>query len=242
MDFGLGSYALGFVAGTLSILSPCVLPLVPILLASAGQAHARGPLALAAGLALSFAALGTAIAWAASNVGLDPSALKIAGAVVLAAFGAVLVSSHLQARFASAASGLAGGGNDILARVHLDGLGGQFVLGLLLGAVWSPCVGPTLGAAITLASQGSHLPQIAMLMSFFGLGAAVPLLLLGLVSRSAMTRLRGRLLAVGRGGKLWLGIALIVIASLIVFGVDKTVEAWLVEHSPDWLTTLTTRY
>ena len=65
-----------------------------------------------------------------------------------------------------------------------SGLAGQFAVGLLLGAVWSPCVGPTLGAASLLASQGKDLPQVALTMVVFGIGAAVPLILLGLLSRA----------------------------------------------------------
>ncbi len=237
-----GSYPLGFVAGALSILSPCVLPIVPILLTSAAQAHARGPLALAAGLSLSFAIIGTAVAWAAANVGLDPSAFRIVGAIALAIIGLVLLSSGLQQRFAFATAGIANAGQGFLSRVRLDDLRGQFVIGLVLGVVWSPCVGPTLGAAILLASQGSQLPQIALLMALFGLGAALPLIALGLISRTAMARMRGSLLVAGKTGKMLLGIAMLVVAALIVFGTDKAIETWMVDHSPAWLTDLTTRY
>ena len=242
MTFGPGSYALGFVAGALSILSPCVLPLVPILLTSAVQAHARGPLALAAGLALSFAFIGTAVAWAAANTGLDPSAFRIVGAVALATIGLVLLSSALQQRFAFATSGIGNAGQGLLSRLRLDDLRGQFIIGLVLGVVWSPCVGPTLGAAVLLASQGSNLPQIVPLMAFFGLGAGVPLIVLGLISRSAMARMRGNLLVAGKAGKMVLGAAMLVVAALIVFGTDKAIETWLVYHTPAWLTDLTTRY
>ena len=242
MIFTAGSYALGFVAGVLSILSPCVLPLVPILLTSAAQAHARGPLALAAGLSLSFALIGTAVAWAAANLGLDPTAFRIAGAVALALIGLVLLSTGLQQRFALATSGIGNAGQGVLSRLRLDDLRGQFVIGLVLGIVWSPCVGPTLGAAVLLASQGSQLPQIALMMAVFGLGAGVPLIVLGLISRSAMTRMRGNLLAAGRTGKMVLGAAMLVVAALIVSGTDKAIETWLVDHSPAWLTDLTTRY
>jgi cytochrome c biogenesis protein CcdA len=68
------------------------------------------------------------------------------------------------------------------------GLHGQFGVGLLLGAVWSPCVGPTLGAASVLAAQGRSLDLVALTMLFFGLGSAVPLIALGLISREAMMR------------------------------------------------------
>ena len=242
MTFGAGSYALGFVAGLLSILSPCVLPLVPLVLASAAAAHRRGPAVLAAGLALSFAVVGTAVAWAAGRLGFDTGAMRFAGAVVLVILGVVLLSSALQQRVALATAGVADRGNAILGALSPEGLRGQFAIGLVLGVVWSPCVGPTLGSAVVLASRGTDLGAIALLMALFGIGAALPMLGLGLLSRTAMTRARGALLATGRWGKSAFGIVLVAVGVLIASGIDKRVETWGVEHSPAWLTELTTRY
>jgi cytochrome c biogenesis protein CcdA len=112
----------------------------------------------------------------------------------------------------------------------------------VLGVIWSPCVGPTLGAATTLASQGKDLAQIALLMALFGLGAGTPLVLLGSLSRSAVTRWRGRLMAAGQGGKWLLGVLMLAIGITILSGWDKRFEAWAVDASPAWLTNLTTRY
>lgn len=235
MQFGLGTYGIALAAGSLSTLSPCVLPLVPILLASAAAAHRLGPWALAAGLTLSFTAVGVALAAAGASIGLDADTLRTVAALLLVAFGAVLLSARLQQRFAAATAGVSAAGHGLLAHVSLGGLGGQFALGLLLGVVWSPCVGPTLGAAITLASQGERLTQVTLVMALFGLGASLPLAALGLASRGAMTRLRGRLLAAGRGGKRALGAVMLVLGALILTGSDKRVEAWLLDVAPPWL-------
>ena len=124
----------------------------------------------------------------------------------------------------------------------IGGFAGQFIVGALLGVVWSPCVGPTLGAATTLASQGKDLGQIALLMVFFGLGAASPLVLLGSLSRASMMRIRGRLLGVGKYGKQLLGFALLVFGVLIATAADKPIEAWILNHTPEWLTAVTTKY
>ena len=102
MNFGLGAYGLGFLAGLLSTLSPCVLPIVPILLSSAVNTHPRAPIALAAGLALSYAVIGTALAWAGSALNLNAAAFRDLGAVVLGLLGIVLMSGSLQQRFAAA--------------------------------------------------------------------------------------------------------------------------------------------
>lgn len=242
MDFGPGSYGLGLAAGALSTLSPCVLPIVPILLGSAASAHPRAPLALAAGLALSYAVVGSLLAWAGSALGVDVGAFRVVGALVLAALGVVLLSGAAQRRFASATSGIAAAGEGFLARLRLDGVKGQFVIGLVLGVVWSPCVGPTLGAAVALASRGSSLPQVASVMAVFGVGAALPILAIAYASRAGFARSRGTLMQAGQVGKTILGAALLVVAVTILLGADKRVEAWLVDNSPAWLTDLTTRY
>lgn len=240
MDFGAATYGLSFVAGGLSTLSPCVLPLVPILLGSAAAAHRAGPLALAGGLTFSFASIGILVASLGSVFGVDQSIVRSLGAVLLVGFGIVLLSSRAQEHFAFAISGISGAGHSLLSRLTLDGLGGQFVLGLLLGAVWSPCVGPTLGAAVTLASQGQQLIEVALVMAVFGLGAGVPLVILGLLSREAMPRIRGRLIAAGRNGKRVLGVVMLLLGCAILTDIDKLVETWVLLAAPDWLVHLTT--
>lgn len=242
MDFGLGSYGFAFLAGLLSTLSPCVLPIIPILLSSATNAHPRAPLALAGGLAISYALIGTALAWAGSALDLNTSIFRNVGAIILGLLGLVLMSASLQQRFASATSGIGDAGNTLISRMRLDGLPGQFAIGLVLGVVWSPCVGPTLGAAVVVASQGSQLPQVALLMGIFGLGAALPVVALAHVSRGAMMKMRGKLMQTGKTGKMILGAIMLSIAAMILSGWDRPVEGWLVDQSPAWLTKLTTRF
>lgn len=242
MEFGIGSYGFGLLAGLLSTLSPCVLPILPILLGSATAAHPRAPLALAGGLALSYAVIGTLIAWLGASLGLDTTIFRNVGAVILGVLGLVLMSTSLQQRFATATSSIGDAGNNMISSLNLNGLGGQFVIGLALGVVWSPCVGPTLGAAIVLASQGTHLPQVALLMGIFGIGAALPVIILAYLSRTVMMKVRGSLMQAGKTGKLILGFIMLAIAAMILSGADKPLEAWLVQISPEWLTALTTRF
>lgn len=234
----LGGLLLSYLAGVLSTLSPCVLPLIPILLGSAVAAHRLGPYALAAGLTLSFAGVGLFIATIGVSLGIDQAAFRTGAAVLLIVFAVVLLSDRLQERFAAATSSLSGAGENLLSRLTLEGLSGQFILGLLLGVVWSPCVGPTLGAAITLASQGRDLGRVAATMVLFGLGAGTPLVAIGLLSRQALTRARGRLLATGRVGKGLLGAVMLVLGILILTGADKQFEAWFLRLAPDWLSEL----
>jgi cytochrome c biogenesis protein CcdA len=237
-----GVYGLSFLAGLLSILSPCVLPLVPIIVGTALNTHRYGPFVLALGLAISFTAVGIFIATIGASIGIDQELFRVIAATLLITFGIVLLSTTLQGKFASATAGIGGAGNNLLSKVSTDSLSGQFVLGLLLGVVWSPCVGPVLGATITLASQGTNLGHVTLVMALFGLGSGLPLILLGLLSRQAMIRVRSKLFIAGKVGKRILGAILLFVGLLIISGLDKQVETLIVTSTPDWLISLTTRY
>ncbi len=238
----LATALFALLAGILSTLSPCVLPLIPVVLATAASQHRLGPVALAAGLALSFTVVGLFVATIGFALGLDAGIFRTAGGVLLLALGLVLVVPTLQVRAAVAAGPLGTWTEQRLGTVAGTGLGGQFAVGLLLGAIWSPCVGPTLGAASLMAARGENLGQIALTMLVFGAGAALPLLLLGLVSREALTRWRGRMLSAGTHAKQLLGAGLILVGLFILTGLDKQAEAALVKMSPGWLTDLTTSF
>lgn len=238
----LATLVFAFFAGLLSTLSPCVLPLLPVVLGAAVSEHRLGPVALAGGLALSFVAIGMFVATIGFAVGLDTGVFRVLAAALLIAIGFVLLVPQASAVFVSASSPVGAWLDDRLGGFGTSGLRGQFLLGLLLGAVWSPCVGPTLGAASVLASQGRDLAQVALTMTLFGIGAATPLLILGALSRETMLKMRSRLMEAGRGGKVALGALLIATGLFVLTGLDKHLEAYLVSVMPAWLTELTTSY
>ncbi|WP_341313552.1 cytochrome c biogenesis CcdA family protein [Paraburkholderia sp. IMGN_8] len=240
MDFTPGTYALGFLAGALTTLSPCVLALVPILVVSALAAHRLGVVALAAGLGVSFSVIGIFVATVGVSLGLDNEVFRRVAAVLMILFGLAMFSHRLQAIFNRAAAGIGGPSQNWLSRIKGDTLPGQFAVGLLLGAVWSPCVGPTLGAATTLAAQGGSLGNIALLMGIFGVGAGLPLAVLGSLSRASTQKLRRRLGPVGTAGTIILGAVFIAVGMLVLTGLDKTLETALLSASPAWLTDFTT--
>lgn len=238
----IGGTALAFVAGALSVLSPCVLPILPIVLGAAASKHRLGPMALSAGLSASFVIVGLFVATIGHVIGLSGDTLRAVAAVLIIAIGAVLMLPPLQARLAVASGPIAAWTDQRFGDGRGDGLSGQFGIGVLLGAVWSPCVGPTLGAASLLAAQGRDLPQVGMTMFAFGLGTAAPLLALGFVSREVMMRWRNQIIAASHGTKAALGALFIAIGLLVLLGVDKKIETLLVDASPQWLTDLTTRF
>jgi cytochrome c-type biogenesis protein len=238
----IGSIAVAFVAGVLTTLSPCVLPILPIVLGAAASARRYGPAALAAGLALSFTAIGLFVATIGYSLGLTAELFRQVGAALLVLLGATLLFPPLQARLATASGPLANWTDRRFAIYFGSGYAGQFCVGVLLGAVWSPCVGPTLGAASLLAAQNRDLLQVAASMLVFGLGAALPLLVVGIVSREALQRWRQQILSAGQGVKAGLGLLLILVGMLVLARLDKGIETALVDASPQWLIDLTTRY
>lgn len=240
MPAELGTLALGYVAGVLSILSPCVLPLLPIVLFSVVERNLWGPLALGAGLSVSFAAIGIFIAALGFNIGLDATTLRYAAAVLLLAIGMVLLVPAAQARFALIAGPVANGGQMLLDRLGPSGLGGQFLLGILLGAIWTPCSGPTLGAAVGLAAQSETIGKAAAIMLAFGLGAVTPILVIAYGSRQAVSARRDRLVRLSRIAKPIVAGTLITLGIFILTGFDRTVETVLTNAMPDWLVNLTT--
>jgi cytochrome c-type biogenesis protein len=154
----------------------------------------------------------------------------------------VLVVPLLQAVLLRATSRLGAGGQGAMARVRSDHPLAQFGLGALMGIAWSPCVGPTLGAAIALAAQGSSLAETTLVMGVFAIAAVVPLVVAGLASRAAFSRHRERMTRIGAAGRRIMGWALLSIGILVLAGIDKQLEAWLLTLAPDWLLDLTTRF
>jgi cytochrome c biogenesis protein CcdA len=236
----VGALVLSFLAGALSLLSPCVLPLLPVVLAGALARHRLGPVALVAGLAVSATAFGFLFALLGAAV--DRDVVRLVAAVLLIAFGVVMLSARLGGAFASATAAVSRGGSALLGRFTGRGLGGQVIVGALLGVVWTPCSGPTLGSAVTLAAQRESLSASAAVMAAYSAGAALPLLALAYGSRRALANGSDRLAAVARIGAPVVGGALLIAGALTLTGTDKVIEAQLVERLPEWLVELTTRF
>jgi len=228
---------LSFSAGALTVLSPCVLPLALVAMTTALQRHPLGPVALAGGLAVSSTVLG--LLFAMLGFAIDRDLVRLVAAVLLVALGIVLLSLRAQGTFARVAAPLSDGAGRLLARMPRGGALGQFAVGALLGAIWTPCAGPTLAAAITLAAQRTSVPSAAVVIAAFSVGAAVPLVALAYVSREALGR---RAESIARIARPLTGVALVVVGILTLSGGDRLIETRLVDVMPGWLMDLTTRF
>jgi len=236
----LGTFVLSYAAGALSTLSPCVLPLLPIVLFGVLQQSAWGPLALGAGLAASFAVIGIFTASLGFSLGLDATVWRFAVALLLLAMGVVMLVPAAQSRLALISGPVANAGQALLDRIQPSGLAGQFLLGVALGAIWTPCTGPTLGAAVGLATHSETVAKAAAIMVVFSLGAVTPILVIAYGSRQAVFARRDRLMQVSRIAKPLIGATLVSVGIFVLTGLDKRVETFLTDAMPDWLLNLTT--
>ncbi|MFV2054316.1 cytochrome c biogenesis CcdA family protein [Aliiroseovarius sp. YM-037] len=228
-------FVFAYLAGLLTLINPCVLPVLPIVLASALQADKRGPIALAAGMSVSFVALGVGVAAVGYTLGIDADTIAQAGAVLMIGFGLLLLIPRFSAVFATATAGVSERADVRMGSLDRSGLGGQFAGGALLGAVWSPCVGPTLGGAIALASQGKSLPLAALIMMAFALGVSTVIILLGYGARAVLVRRRDQMQRLAQRSRPILGFAFILVGAAILFRLHHIAEAWAVQNLPSWL-------
>ena len=222
-------------AGLLTLINPCVLPVLPIVLATALQASRWGPVALAAGMSLSFAILGVTVSAFGRAVGLNANDIAQVGAVLMILFGLVLLVPQTSAVFSTATAGFAARADSGLDEVDRGSLTGQFVGGMLLGAVWSPCVGPTLGGAISLASQGESLLRATAIMLFFALGISTIILALGYGARSALQKRQAAMRRFAAAARPLLGAIFVAVGLMLFFKWHYFIESWLLDIMPIWL-------
>ena len=237
MTLELAAVPLALVAGVAGVLSPCVWPLVPVVTSSAATSGRSGPVYLSLGLALSFAVAGTFLTLLLMSTGLDPELFRYLAAVLLVMVALVLLVGRLNdwvvLRLSTFSSRFNLGG-----AAAANSAPGQFGVGALLGVVWLPCVGPTLGAAIALASMGQSLGMAFVVMLAYGVGTAGVLLGAGLASGRLLARWRSSLMTGGGLGKKFLGWMLLGLGLLVLTGFDKYLEAFAVGVIPDWVYTL----
>jgi cytochrome c biogenesis protein CcdA len=231
---------LAFLAGLLTIFNPCVLPLAPIVVTGAAAHDRRGPFALALGLALTFGIVGGLIASAGAELG-DNATVRTVSALAMMVLGlaiALPVVSHASERLLAPVVGF---GHRLAAVMPAAGLWGQAGLGALLALLWGPCVGPTLGAALVLAAGTGTLPLAMLTMAVFALGAAASLLVAGYLVGRLTRQYKSAARNSARIGRAIFGGVLVVVGFFAITGLDRMIEAILVQIMPEWLVLFATQ-
>lgn len=232
----LPQLGLGLAAGGLTTISPCVFPLLPLVLGGAMQRNRIAPLAMGLGMIGSFAGIGMVLGALGPALGIDADTLRIAGAAMLVAFAVVMLVPALGERFTQWMLPLASSANAASTRLDAGSVSGALMLGGVLGLVWSPCSGPLLGSALTLVASQGGVARGGVVLGIFGLGAALPLVAVAYASRSGFARARDWVLAHMHGVRVVFALLLGAMGLAILTGGDKWLEAEVVRWMPDaWL-------
>ncbi len=232
---------LGFslAAGGLTTLSPCVFPMLPLVVGGALQGNRLGPVAMGLGMVASFAGIGVVLGALGPALGVDGDTVRFAGAAMLIAFAVVMLVPALGERFTRWMLPLANSAHAASSGIQGGSLTGSFLLGGVLGLVWSPCSGPLLGSALTLVASEGGLARGGLILGVFGLGAAIPLVAVAYASRSGFNRVRDWLMARIERVRHAFAVLLGLLGVAILMGWDKRLEALFVQWMPDAWVNLT---
>ncbi len=206
---------IGFLAGIITALSPCVLPVLPILLAGGATGGRRRPYAIVAGIVLSFTVFTLAAAWLLDLLGLPEDVLRNLAIALLFVLAATLIFPRFGLLLERPLARLT--------RRRGGDLGGGFLLGASLGLVFVPCAGPVLATISVLAAQHKVGFEAVLLTFVYALGAAVPMLLVAIGGQRAAGRLRAHGLALRRT----MGVVVALAALALVFNTERSLQVAL---------------
>ena len=218
---------LAFLEGLALIVSPCILPVLPLVLAASAEGGRRRPYGIIIGFVLSFSVFALASRYIVTALGVDLDIIKNVSLVLLVLFGLVLLSSKLSEKFSAITQGAANLGNQ-LAATSKDGLFSGILIGSLIGLVWTPCSGPILAAVLVqVIRQQSDLAGYLIIFSF-AIGAGVPMLIIALSGRSIMKKL-GFFQRHAEAIRRSFGVLIILSVAYIASGVDA--QTWFMDNN-----------
>ena len=232
----------GYIAGLLTLINPCVLPVLPLIIASVIRREPLGPVALCLGLSVSFVVLGVTVAALGPLIGLNADDVAKIGAIAMIGFGLITVVPEFSTRFASATSRLSNYADKLAGGTMSRGIGGHLISGILLGAAWSPCIGPTLGGAISLAAQGQSIAWASAIMTSFALGTSTIILLLAYGARDIVNKRQVKFRKFAEHSKAITATLLICVGLAILLGLHKLAEAWFINSVPVWFQDLSVTF
>ena len=184
MDFSIVTLLMAIGAGLASVLSPCVLPVIPIIMAGAEREDRLRPMIIVAGLAISFMSMGAVSSLFGALLIGKTRYIEIGGSAIIVIMGLmVMFDLSIFKRFYQLSN----------IRVTGEGRIGGLILGLSLGVIWVPCVGPFLSSTLTMVATSGQLATGIILLGFYSLGLAIPMLIIGYSSQLIQNKIRGLL-------------------------------------------------
>lgn len=219
---------LALLAGVVTVAAPCTLPMLPILLgASIGRTSKARPAMIAAGFVLSFSLVALALGAITRVFDFDPNSLRNGAAVLLVAFGLLMIWPAPFEWLTVRIGGFTG--NNAAAS---QGLFGGFLLGTTLGLVWTPCAGPVLGSILTIVATSKDTAWASLLLIVYAIGAAIPMLAIAYGGQAVTTRIRS-LAKIAPKLQQGFGVVVIAFAVATYFQYDTLIVAWLTGFYPN---------
>lgn len=223
--------AIAIVAGVLTVASPCILPILPIILGvSIGQNSRTRPLFIVAGFVLVFSAAAILLSVLTRSIGLNPNTVRTVGVAVLAIFGVLLVwpvpFEAFMLRFNRMFSRL----STLGASAGAGNLGG-FILGMTLGIVWTPCAGPVLASVLTLVALQRELAVAVILLVAYAVGAGFPMLVIAYGGQYLGTRITF-VARYARALQAFFGLLILLLSVAIYFNYDVQIYSILLKDFP----------
>ncbi|MBJ6133814.1 cytochrome c biogenesis protein CcdA [Ochrobactrum sp. Q0168] len=230
------SLLFAFVAGVVTILSPCVLPLLPVILASTALDGRSRPVGLIIGFAVFFTVITLLLSVFVRQFAVSPDVHRTSAAIIFIGLGFILAIPSLKAAFEIMTSRIVG--RFAPAGREASGFGGGFMTGAGLGLAWTPCVGPIMASVITLALNQQTTMASALTAMAFSLGTAIPMGIIVLLGSRVYNRL-GFLKRHSATIQRAMGVLILLVGLAIWFGFDRSIQAILFQWFPGWDSALT---
>ncbi len=174
------TYLFAFIAGIITILSPCIFPVIPIILFSSVGKSKLKPIWVTLGLVISFTIFGIIFGFLGSIFGVRRETARLIGIIIILILGTLFLFPVLLEKLTQIFSKIKLTKN--LKQPKQDRWWKNLILGLALGLAWTPCAGPVLGTILSLTLLEGNVSYSSILMLIYGLGLAIPLLIIGYLS------------------------------------------------------------
>ncbi len=221
-----------FLAGIVTILSPCILPILPVILATSvtDENSKKRPYGIVVGFILSFTFFTLFLSSIVKLFGIDAETLRNFSVIVIALFGLSLIIPRFQLMMEGLFARLA---NFMPISSGKTGFSGGVVIGLSLGLLWTPCVGPILASVISLAITGTVTSDAFFITLAYSLGTAIPMYLVITLGRNLFTRVPWLLSNTGKIQKIF-GLIMILVAFAIYHGLDRNFQTYVLTQFPQY--------
>lgn len=223
-----------FIAGVVTILSPCILPILPVVLLGSVDGGKKRPLGIVAGFILSFTFFTLFLSLIVRLTGISPDALRILSIITIAIFGISLVLPKFQFYIEKLFTRLA----QFSPKHKKSGFWGGIIIGFSLGLIWTPCVGPILASVVALALTGSVSGTALFITLSYAIGTAIPMLAIMQGGRGLLQKVPWLLKNTPRIQKVF-GILMIVVAVGLYFNLDRTFQTYVLNTFPQYGSGLT---